>query len=83
MESGLKLRTLHTYPFGEFTSVEFDEYCYDRGVNWHLMVPYSLQQNDIVEHCNHMVVAMVRRLLKVKGMPGRFWGKAMTIAVQC
>jgi transposase InsO family protein len=34
---------------GEFTSVEFAEYCVEQGVRRQLPAPYSLQQNGVVE----------------------------------
>ena len=42
VETGRKLRALRTDRGGEFTSVEFGEYCADRGVQRHLTTPYSL-----------------------------------------
>jgi hypothetical protein len=45
---------------GEFTSAEFAEYC--------------PQQNRVVERRNGTMVATTRSLLKVKKLPGWFWG---------
>jgi hypothetical protein len=43
--------------------------------------PYTPQQNGVVERRNRTVVEMARCLLKSKGVPGRFWGEAVSIAV--
>jgi transposase InsO family protein len=48
-ESGKRLRVLRTDHSGEFTVVEFVEYCADEGVGRHLTAPYSPQQNGVVE----------------------------------
>jgi hypothetical protein len=40
-------------------------------------VPYSLQQNGVVERHNQTMVAMVRALLKQRGMMTVYWGKAV------
>ena len=40
-ESGKKLKVLRTDRGGEFTSVEFAQYCADEGVGRHLTASYS------------------------------------------
>jgi len=57
-ESGKKLCLLRTDRGGEFTSVEFAAYCTDQGVVRHHTVPYSPQQNGVVERQNQTVVGM-------------------------
>lgn len=75
------LKVLRTDNGGEFTSIEFGEWCADRGVRRHLAAPYSPQQNGVVERRNQMVVAMTRSLLKGRGVPAEFWGEAVMTAV--
>ena len=55
-ESGKKLCVLRTDRGGEFTSVEFAAYCVDQGVGQHHTMPYSPQQNGVVDRWNQMVV---------------------------
>jgi hypothetical protein len=78
-ESGKKLWVLRTDRGGEFTAVEFATYCADEGVGRHLTVPYSPQQNDVVERRNQTIVSS--SMMKVKKMPAMFWGEAVTTAV--
>ncbi|WVZ57966.1 LOW QUALITY PROTEIN: hypothetical protein U9M48_008290 [Paspalum notatum var. saurae] len=80
-ETGKKLRLLRTDRGGEFTSMEFGQYCAEVGVGRHLSAPYSPQQNGVVERKNQTVVGMARCMLKAKGMPAAFWGEAVTTAV--
>jgi hypothetical protein len=45
------------------------------------MVPYSPQQNGVVERRNATIVGAARSMLKVKGLPNQFWGEAVLTAV--
>jgi hypothetical protein len=80
-ESGLKLKALHTDHGGEFTTTEFMNYCVVEGMHHHHTMPYSPQQNDVIERQNRMVVATARSMLKAKGLPGSFWGEAVNSTV--
>ncbi|WVZ61704.1 hypothetical protein U9M48_011534 [Paspalum notatum var. saurae] len=80
-KSGRKLLALCTDRGGEFTSTQFTEYCAELGVGRQLTAPYTPQQNGVVERRNQTLVGMVRCMLKAKGLPGMFWGEAITTAV--
>ena len=71
-ESGKKLRVLRTDRGGEFTSVKFAMYCADQGMERHHTMPYSPQQNGVVERWNQTVVGMARSMMKAKKMPAEF-----------
>ena len=62
-ETGKKLKVLRTDNGGEFTSVEFGEYCAGEGIQRHHSAPYTPQQNGVVEQRNQTVVAMARSIL--------------------
>jgi hypothetical protein len=81
VESGRKLHVLRTDRGGEFNSIEFSEYCVDCGVHQQLTAPYSPQQNGAVERRNQTIIATARSMMKAKGMPGLFWGEAVSTAV--
>lgn len=80
-ETGKKLGALRTDRGGEFTSVDFMEYCTESGIRRQLTAPYSPQQNGVVERRNGTVMASARSLLKAKGLPGWLWGEAVATAV--
>jgi hypothetical protein len=61
--------------------VSFLEYYLEKGVQRQLTVPYSPQQNGVVDHRNSTVVGAARSMLKAKGLPNWFWGEAVQIAV--
>ena len=71
-ESDNKLCVLRTDRGGEFTSMEFAAYYADQGVVRHHTMPYSPQQNGVVERWNQTVVGMARSKMKAKSMPARF-----------
>jgi transposase InsO family protein len=71
-ETGKKLKVLHTGNGGEFTSVQFGEYCADEGIQRHYSASYTPQQNGIVERRNQMVVNMARSIMRAWSMPGYF-----------
>jgi transposase InsO family protein len=71
-ESGLKLKALHTDRGGEFTVMKFTDYCAAEGMHRPHTMPYSPQQNGIIECQNRTVVATAKSMLKVKGLPGWF-----------
>jgi transposase InsO family protein len=80
-ESDLKLKALHTDRRGEFTVMEFMDYCATEDVHHQHMAPYSQQKNGVIERRNRMVVATTRSMLKAKGLPGWFWGEVVNTAV--
>jgi len=80
-ETGKKLKVLRTDNGGEFTSVQFGEYCAGEGIQRHYSAPYTPQQNGVVERRNQMVVNTARSILRARGMPGYFWGEAVHTAV--
>jgi transposase InsO family protein len=78
---GKKLLALRTDRGGEFAAGDFVEYCAQLGVRRELTAPYTPQQNGVVERRNQTVVGTARSMLKAKGLPGVFWGEAVTTAV--
>ena len=80
-ECGRKLWVLCTDNGGEFTAAEFVAYCTDEGIQRHYSMPYSPQQDGVVERHNQTVVAAARALLKQRGMPAVYWGEAVMTAV--
>jgi hypothetical protein len=78
-ESGLKLKALCTYRGGEFTAIEFTNYCAAEGVHHQHMTPYIPQQNGVIERQNGMVVATARSMLKAKSLSGWFWGEVVNV----
>jgi transposase InsO family protein len=66
---------------GEFTSKEFKKFCDENGIRRPLTIPYSPQQNGIVERKNRTILNMARSMLKSKNLPKEFWAEAVDCAV--
>jgi hypothetical protein len=80
-ETDKKLKVLRTDNGGEFTSVQFGEYCAGEGILCQHSTPHSPQQNGVVERRNQMVMNTVRSILRARSMPGFFWGEAVHTVV--
>jgi hypothetical protein len=80
-ESDLKLKALRSDRRGEFTTMGFTDYCATEGVHHQHMMPYSPQQNGVVERWNGTVVPTAGSMLKAIGLPRWFWGEAVNIVV--
>lgn len=76
-ETGEKIQVFRTDRGGEFTSNEFDSFCQNSGIKRHLTVPYTPQQNGVVEGRNRTLLEMTRSILKHMNMPNYFWGEAI------
>ncbi|GJW31679.1 retrovirus-related pol polyprotein from transposon TNT 1-94 [Tanacetum coccineum] len=80
-ESGVAIKGLRTDRGGEFTSVEFTNFCNDNGIHRQLTAPYTPQQNGIAERKNRTIMNMVRSMLSGKKLPKTFWPEAVNWTV--
>jgi hypothetical protein len=80
-EAGRRIGTLCTDCGGKFKARSFVEHCSKHGVQQHLIAPYTLEQNGVVERRNQSVLGMVRSMLKAMSMPSWFWGEAISTVV--
>lgn len=80
-ETGKKLKVLQSDKGREFMSLEFRRYSDKLGIRRELTVPYTPQQNGVVERKNRTVVEMTRCLLKSAGLPINYWAEAASTSV--
>lgn len=78
---GRKIKVLRSDCGGEFTSKEFMNFCELAGILRQLTVPYTPQQNGIVERRNRTVMSTARSILNAMNMPQYFWAEAVRHAV--
>ncbi|CAL8151793.1 unnamed protein product [Prunus armeniaca] len=76
-EVGGYIKCLRTDRGGEFTSLEFNEFCIEHGIKRQLTAVYTPQQNRVVERKNRTVMNMVRCILSEKKIPKTFWSEAV------
>ena len=62
---------------GEFTFEEFSKWCEEKGIRRQLTIPYTPQQNRVVERKNRTVVGLIRSVLKEKSLSLELWGEAI------
>ena len=79
-ESDKNIKTLRTDNGGEFIKKEFESFLSKHGI-WHQkVVPYTPQQNGLVERKNITLVEMARCMLYSKGLHKTFWVEAISCA---
>jgi transposase InsO family protein len=76
-ETGLCIRGLRTDRGGEFTSLEFTDFCTTNGIQRQLTASYTPQQNGVAERKNRTIMNMVRSMLTEKEIPRTFWPEAV------
>ena len=79
-ESDRRIGTLRTDNGGEYLSAEFKEYLKLRGIRHELTVPYSPQQNGVVERMNRTLMESARAMIAHAGLPNSYWGEAVVTA---
>ncbi|KAK2980575.1 hypothetical protein RJ640_017437 [Escallonia rubra] len=80
-QSGYQIKAMRSDRGGEFISKEFKAFCEENGIRRPLTIPYSPQQNGVVERKNRSIVNMTKSMLKSKNLPKEFWAKAVDCAV--
>jgi transposase InsO family protein len=76
-ETGLCIWGLRTDRGGEFTSLEFTDFCTTNGIQRQLTASYTPQQNGVAERKNPTIMNMVRSMLTKKEIPRTFWPEAV------
>lgn len=76
-ETGKVVKGLRTCRGGEYTSLEFSDYCKEHGIRRQLTTSYTPQQNGTAERKNRTVMNMVRSMFAAKKVPKHFWTEAV------
>jgi transposase InsO family protein len=61
--TGRSIKCLRTDNGGEFTSMEFENYCKEFGIDRHKTTAYTPQQNRVVECMNKTLLERARSML--------------------
>ena len=61
--TGRSIKCLRTDNGGEFTSMEFENYCKELGIDRHKTTAYTPQQNGVVERMNMTLLERARSML--------------------
>ena len=76
-----KVKTLRSDNRGEYTSIEFQQFCIEHGTKRDLTVPMNPEQNGKAERMNRTLIDSTRAMLHHAKMPLKFWAEALSTAV--
>jgi transposase InsO family protein len=79
--TGKKIRVLRTDNGGEYTSIDFSDFCKEAGIKRELTVPYNPQQNGVVERKNRSIVEVVKAMIHDQNLPMFLWAEASNTTV--
>ena len=71
------IKCLRTNNGGELTSVEFENYCKEAGIERHKTTVYTSQQNGVVECMNRTLLERARSMLGNAKMQQELWEEAV------
>ena len=74
-EKGLK--TFMTNRGREYLSNQFKEFCEEKGILRHLIIPHTTQQNGVAKRRNRTLLDMTRSMMVQANLPISFWGNAL------
>ena len=72
-QTARNIRMLRSDNGGVYTSKEFDAFCRQEGIQRQLTVPYTPDQNGVVERKNRSIVGAARAMLHDQGLPFFLW----------
>lgn len=76
-KAGSSMGCLRTNRGGEFTSKDFNEYCFLNGIKRQLTAIYTPHQNGVAKRKNRTIMNLVRSMLSEKHIPREFWPEAV------
>jgi len=71
-----KIKIFRSDNGGEYISKEFIDFCKKEGIKKETIVPYTLEQNGVVERKNRSTVEVARAMLHDQKLPKFLWGEA-------
>jgi transposase InsO family protein len=71
------IKCLRTDNGGEFTSLEFENYCKEVGIKRHKTIVYTPQQNGVVECMNMTLLERERSMLSNAKLQQELWEEAI------
>jgi transposase InsO family protein len=75
---GRSIKCLRTDNGGQFTSMEFENYCKEFGIDRHKTTTYTPQQNGLVERMNTTLLERERGMLSNANLQQELWAEEVT-----
>ncbi|MCO5580832.1 hypothetical protein L7F22_034705 [Adiantum nelumboides] len=79
-QTEMQVKTLRSDNGGEYISNQFKAYCFQKGIQHQLTIPYTPQQNSVAERKNRTLNNAARSLLLVAGLSLGYWEEAVATA---
>ena len=79
-QSGKKIKVLRTDNGGEYVNHEIHNIFHEAWIQFQHTVPYTLQQNGVVERKKRSLKEMASCMLHAKSLPQRLWAEALSCA---
>ena len=79
--TGKKVKRIRSDNGGEYTGVEFNDYCRKRGIVKEHTIPYTPAQNGVSERLNRTIMENVRAMLYQSALPLYLWAEAVHTVV--
>ena len=76
-QSGHQILKLRSENDGEYVNYKFMNFCTEHGIELQHTVPYTPQQNGVVEMKNRTLKEMANCMLQSKGLGLNFWAEAI------
>jgi len=76
--TGKSIKCLRTDNGGEFTFLEFEQYCKDEGIVRHEIFVYTPQRNGIVECMNQTLMERARSMINIANLQNELWVEAIS-----
>ncbi|OYD06037.1 DDE-type integrase/transposase/recombinase, partial [Paludifilum halophilum] len=80
-KSSVKIKCLRYNRGGEFSSREFNIFCEENGIKWHLSSPRTPEHNGIAEIRSKLVVEVARAMFLENDISKTFWREAINITM--
>ncbi|KAK1650320.1 hypothetical protein QYE76_068125 [Lolium multiflorum] len=74
-----EIKAIRTDNGTEFKNYTMQEFVDDEGIKHEFSVPYTPQQNGVVERKNRTIIEMARTMLSEFNSPHNFWGEAISV----
>ena len=71
------IKNLRTDNGGEYISKDFKRFCENHGISRQFTIPYTPQQNRVVEKKNRILMKAVRNMIMASNLDAKFWAKAI------
>jgi transposase InsO family protein len=79
-QSGRNIKSLHTDNGGEYVNRYVQNLCLEARIQLQHTIPYTLQQNGVVERKNISLKEMASCMLHARSLPQNIWDEALNYA---